>query len=177
MSLPKRRKPKRSGIRDGDGPIRCPAHLQWVRGHECAIAGALCEGPIEAAHVRMGLAGGMGMKPGDDRAVPLCAGHHRGQHTVGEAAFWRLHGIDPIRLAANLASRSPHWKKLRKDDDRSYSRLASCAGEVKRLKGPQAKNGRFWQHKGTCKGTQLVVIRERGSLTGPKAKNSKPWVN
>lgn len=44
--------------------------------------------PIEAAHVRLGSGAGMGEKPSDWRAVPLCKEHHQLQHTQGERTFW-----------------------------------------------------------------------------------------
>jgi hypothetical protein len=40
---------------------------------------------------------GMGMKPGDEYAVPLCRAHHRELHDYGnERLWWALQGIDPM---------------------------------------------------------------------------------
>ena len=49
------------------------------------------EAGTQAAHVRMESGAGMGEKPDDWRAVPLCGNCHNGeQHTkLGEPAFWR----------------------------------------------------------------------------------------
>lgn len=105
--IPKRRKPEKSGIRP-QPQVRCPAHLAWVRGHQCAAGGDDCEGKIEAAHVRTGTNGGMGKKPGDDWTIPLCSYHHRAQHNVGEAEFERVFEIDMKKIAQALARRSPH---------------------------------------------------------------------
>lgn len=68
--------------------IRSPKHLAWVRTLECAgcfVAGA---GPIQAAHLRKGTDGGMGLKPSDCYVVPLCEYCHHVQHKVGEMVFW-----------------------------------------------------------------------------------------
>jgi len=66
--------------------------------------------PIEAAHVRTGTEGGMGIKPGDDWVISLCSYHHQRQHMIGEAAFERSHGIDMKALAREFAAKSPKIK-------------------------------------------------------------------
>lgn len=114
--LPKRRKPQALGIRQSP-QVRCAGHLTWVRGHECAIAGRaghVCTGKIEAAHVRLGTDGGMAVKPGDNWAIPLCAGAHAEQHNIGEASFSARYGIDMKATAAALWRRSQHRKKVEK---------------------------------------------------------------
>jgi hypothetical protein len=43
----------------------------------------------------------MSIKPGDDKAVPLCHDHHLRIHAMGsEAAFAWIHGIDLDQIAA-----------------------------------------------------------------------------
>ncbi len=119
--LPKRRKPLRMAHKD-ETVIRCPQHLQWVRGHECSIAGTVgilgnvihkCSGNIEAAHVRRGGNAGTGIKPGDDRAIPLCSGAHRQQHSIGELSFELCFNIHMAEIAAELWRTSPHGIKYR----------------------------------------------------------------
>lgn len=97
--------------------IRCPSHLKWVRGHVCASGTPNCEGRIEAAHVRIGTNGGMSFKPGDNYAVPLCSFHHRCQHAQGEKTFWGQQHVDPIKLADELWTKSPHGIKWRREHD------------------------------------------------------------
>ena len=111
----RRKKHQRSGIRDEDGPIRCDAHLKWVRGLQCAVPDCDTGDRIEAAHVRSGTDGGTGQKPGDNWVVPLCATHHREQHQDGEATFWRRHiGIhDPRIMARDVWVLSPAGKRYR----------------------------------------------------------------
>lgn len=120
----KRRKPPKMGLRKAP-QVRCPAHLQFVRGFECAIKGKkglwreheelehVCQGTVQAAHVRSGTDGGAGVKPSDRWAIPLCLGAHAQQHAVGEPAFEAMWGIDMKKIAAGLASRSPHLRKLK----------------------------------------------------------------
>ncbi|HVJ31608.1 MAG TPA: hypothetical protein VND94_00715 [Terriglobia bacterium] len=101
------------GVKTGD-VIRCASHLAWLRTRQCAVAraaGHVCEGKIEAAHVRSGTDGGIGIKPSDIYALPLCAGGHREQHCIGEAAFERRYGIDLKQIAAEHAKASPHRRK------------------------------------------------------------------
>jgi len=84
-----RKEPKRTGR------WKSMAHLAHVRRHACVNCGSVQN--IQAAHVRMGSDGGMGRKPSDFYAVPLCGPHgldhgcHAEQHRVGEESFWRLY--------------------------------------------------------------------------------------
>lgn len=79
-------------------------YLNWLRKKPCHLCGS---GVAEAAHIRIGLTG-MGRKPDDAKAVPLCRAHHRtgeggiiAQHSMSEEAFWRMHGVDPFALASS----------------------------------------------------------------------------
>ena len=66
-------------------PIRSTKHLQFIRKLPCCVCGQM---PCDAAHIRIGMFGGTGMKPGDDCTVPLCAPCHARQHQHGEATFY-----------------------------------------------------------------------------------------
>lgn len=92
--------------------VRSPSHCAWVRSHACCVPGCT-NVPIEAAHVRTGTFGGMGIKPGDDWVISLCSYHHGRQHMIGEAAFERSHGIDMKALAMEFAAKSPKLKGKR----------------------------------------------------------------
>lgn len=72
--------PKTKNLRDS-------RHLDFIRSLPCCCCGKSSE-PSQAAHVRLGNGGGMGMKPGDDFTIPMCAGCHHSQHQKGERAFW-----------------------------------------------------------------------------------------
>ncbi|WP_083274587.1 DUF968 domain-containing protein [Novosphingobium resinovorum] len=123
MALPPRkvreratRKPRR------EGRWKSQAHLSFVRSFHCAWPG--CQrAPIEAAHVRIGSGAGMGQKPDDYRAVPLCGsdldfmGHHAQQHAIGEQSFWRAYqaasGQSVEKLIDSLCDASPRRKEIR----------------------------------------------------------------
>ena len=84
------------------------AYLAMVRQCPCLSCGME---PCEAAHVRMasaafGKASGLGKKPEDRWALPLCSGDHRlfatSQHSRGEHAFWQDLGINPLITCEKL---------------------------------------------------------------------------
>ena len=83
-------------------------HLVYVRSLRCSI----CKNNIEtqAAHIRMADARiakpltGIGIKPDDRFALPLCNDGHRKQHAMGERRFWSLYKFDPILIALALYS-------------------------------------------------------------------------
>jgi len=87
----------------------------------CAVCGAA--GPSHVAHVRLSNAAlgvdmaGMGAKPADRYALPLCPEHHQNsndaEHHKGTKKFWRDLGIDPLRLAAELHQQSPDVEAMR----------------------------------------------------------------
>lgn len=83
---------------------RSPAHCNHVRSHGCSIPNCTAT-PIEIAHVRRGSGTGLGQRPDDFRTVSLCAEHHRRQHNMGEATFWR--GYDVEALVADFIRTSP----------------------------------------------------------------------
>lgn len=111
MNLPRRRKPPKMGVNQPP-QIRCAGHLKWIRGHECSCAHwGSCDGKIEAAHVRAGTDGALGVKPSDCWAIPLCARHHFRQHSIGETAFEEIYKIKMKSIAEQLWSKSPHGKR------------------------------------------------------------------
>lgn len=86
----------------GEDPVthRNPLYLSFIRSRPCLVCEATLE--IEAAHVRVGGDGGVGLKPSDYRAVPLCHRHHAQQHRDGERTFWRWLGADPNAVIIHL---------------------------------------------------------------------------
>jgi len=75
-------------------------HLAFIRLLPCVACGKAA--PSEAAHVRTGTDGGVGRKPGDRYAVPLCTACHAKQHRLGELTFWSALRIDPVNVALRL---------------------------------------------------------------------------
>ena len=108
--IPKRKKPQKLGVRETP-QIRCSGHRRWIRGFECTVVSQTCEGKIEAAHVRTGTDGGMGLKPGDNWVIPLCARHHNLQHAMGEMTFEQRYKIDMRAIAKRLWDMSPHRRR------------------------------------------------------------------
>ncbi len=85
-----------------------PSYLDLVRQLPCLRCGME---PSEAAHVRMqsgahGKRSGMGKRPDDKYALPLCAACHRldpdSQHKIGEREFWARIGINPLLVCEKL---------------------------------------------------------------------------
>lgn len=98
---------------------RSQKHLRWLtKTFACAMCGSLTA--VEAAHVRIGGRGGMGRKPDDWNAVPLCKTCHRvDQHTKdGEPDFWRryeaAHGQSVDDLIDSLCAASPAKLDIKK---------------------------------------------------------------
>jgi hypothetical protein len=96
---------------------RSPAHLNFIRSFACCACHS--EVKIEAAHVRIGSGTGIGQKPDDWRAVPLCGGSlssgsgcHQNQHTVGERSFWKAVKLDPEALIAAFIKASPKRREI-----------------------------------------------------------------
>jgi len=75
-------------------------HLAFIRQLPCVACGKAA--PSEAAHVRTGTDGGVGVKPGDRYALPLCTACHAKQHRIGELTFWSALRIDPLNVALRL---------------------------------------------------------------------------
>lgn len=89
-------------------------HLAAIRKLPCLKCGSI---PCEAAHVRMpsgahGKKSGLGEKPDDRWALPLCHRDHMEQHKVGEAKFFHGLGINPILLCVKLYAVSPDHDKM-----------------------------------------------------------------
>lgn len=96
--------------------LRCPAHLSFVRSHACSVPGCDTGDHIEAAHVRQGTDGGMGMKPGDHWTISLCQFHHAQQHANGEMAFQDDYRLDMKALAAAF------WSAFKKEHPQTARR-------------------------------------------------------
>jgi hypothetical protein len=80
-------------------------HLAYLRSLPCAVCG---RAGSQAAHVRYSdpRAGkpitGIGVRPNDAFAVPLCPACHADQHKHGERSWWGQKNIDPIFIALAL---------------------------------------------------------------------------
>jgi hypothetical protein len=105
--------------------IKDPDFRAWINTLECTICGA--KAPLECAHVRFGMGGGLNRKPDDPgRVVPLCVNCHRlGQNAQhgkrGEQVWWQRAGIDPLLLGTWL------WEIYTADRKNKVGALAAIA--------------------------------------------------
>lgn len=101
-------------LRQREPRVENRAFLAFLRTQRCCACGH--PPPVQAAHLRHSDAAkggrnpGIGAKPDDSKAVPLCAWCHldgpHALHKIGEERFWRsfITGvvIDPFAVAAGL---------------------------------------------------------------------------
>lgn len=75
--------------------------MATVRQGGCCICGS----PFADAH-HLRTAGdprGLGIKPGDDKTIPLCRLHHDELHMYGdEKLFLDMHGIDAVKIMDDI---------------------------------------------------------------------------
>jgi len=85
---------------------RNKAHLRFVTQQPCLLC---ARKPSDAHHLGFVQPRALGRKASDEFAVPLCRIHHRAVHrSRDERAWWKVNGIDPIKVARKL------WKETRK---------------------------------------------------------------
>jgi hypothetical protein len=84
---------------------RSKHHLRHVALQTCLVCGRK---PCDPHHLRFMQPRALGRKVSDEFTVPLCRTHHRAVHRTGdEAAWWQAAGIDPVKVAQKL------WSKTR----------------------------------------------------------------
>ena len=80
--------------------LRDKAHLKFVASQPCLVCGRQ---PSDPHHLRFAQPRALGMKVSDEFTVPLCRGHHRQLHQVGnEVPWWEAHKINPLEIAKKL---------------------------------------------------------------------------
>jgi hypothetical protein len=80
--------------------VRSKEHLRFVAQQPCVICGRT---PAQAHHIRYAQSRGIALKVSDEFTVPLCAIHHRANHTTGdERRWWQERKIDPLVVAQEL---------------------------------------------------------------------------
>lgn len=137
--------------------LHCPAFLAFVRTHPCCVCHRAP--PVQAAHLRMGdldrgkRPAGIAEKPSDRWCTPLCERCHlsgpKAQHSMGEAEFWRMHGLDPFAIAEAL------WTKFMEqspgaavsDKPKTRQKMVTRSKKWPAQKIPQRKNP--WPPKGS----------------------------
>jgi hypothetical protein len=95
--------------------IRSKEHLRFVASQPCMICG---RAPSQAHHVRFAQSRGVSLKVSDEFTVPLCALHHRENHTTGdEKRWWQDRALDPLAIASDL------WRQSRERNDPQQRQL------------------------------------------------------
>ncbi len=80
--------------------VRDKLHLKFIASQPCLVCDRK---PCHAHHIRFAQPRAMGMKVGDEWAVPLCFTHHRLLHEAGnEADWWKKHRLNPLQSAERL---------------------------------------------------------------------------
>ena len=92
MTLPKRKKPARMGVRESS-VVRDRAYLDWLRTQPCILTGQRGNDSEAVDPCHIGQAG-IGMKAGDDLALPVLHSLHVLMHNEGEIAVIRNHAPD-----------------------------------------------------------------------------------
>jgi hypothetical protein len=83
--------------------LRDKAHLKFVASQACVVCGRQ---PSDPHHLRFAQPRAIGVKVSDEFTVPLCRGHHRQLHQVGnELNWWSNLKIEPLQIAHAL------WKQ------------------------------------------------------------------
>ena len=90
-------------------------YLRFIRSLPCVVCKD--DTTTEAAHIRFSDASigkfnaGVGAKPDDKFALPLCGDHHRQQHLIGdERTWWRCVDMDPIEISKQLYAVSGNYE-------------------------------------------------------------------
>ena len=77
--------------------VKSRKHLEFVVSFRCILRGTGgCYGSIQAHHLLRPFFStrGVGMRAGDNDAIPLCFGHHQRLHRYGnEDKYWVSHGL------------------------------------------------------------------------------------
>lgn len=98
---------------------RGSAHLAYVAAQRCCIPG--CPARANVHHLGHVQPKARALKAGNQWTVPLCQAHHQGSngvhasdaaHAMPEAAWWKLRGVDPVKLAARLWAESQALRKV-----------------------------------------------------------------
>jgi hypothetical protein len=80
--------------------LRDKAHLKFVAAQSCLVCGRQ---PSDPHHLRFAQARAIGLKVSDEFTVPLCRGHHRELHQIGnEPVWWEKLNIKPLEIAKGL---------------------------------------------------------------------------
>lgn len=89
--------------------IKDDKYRQSFKSAGCFSCGLIGDSTV-GAHIRHGLAGGMGLKPCDSLILALCSDCHTEQHEDGECQFWADRGYTMGRIKKIAKQRYWGWK-------------------------------------------------------------------
>jgi len=96
--------------------LRDKAHLKFVASQPCLVCGRQ---PSDPHHLRFAQPRAIGLKVSDEFTVPLCRGHHREIHRIGdEKAWWDNLKINAMQVAMELWENSHRPKPTKSVIDR-----------------------------------------------------------
>ena len=108
--------------------VRSEKYLNTLRGSPCLV----CRRGAEAHHLQHVGERGVGMKSGDNFAVPLCHECHMQLHRFGdERTWWDLSGVDPIEWATR------NWERY--DTYQNFVRTLTNNGYLAH------QSGKWWE--------------------------------
>ena len=94
---------------------RDKSHLRFVASQSCLACG---RHPSDPHHLRFAQPRALGVKVSDEFTVPLCRGHHRELHQVGnELAWWQARNIDAMPIARQL------WEQTHPNEEQTQTRI------------------------------------------------------
>ena len=97
-------------------------HLRYVAQQPCLICS---RNPSDPHHLAFTQPRALGRKASDEFAVPLCRTHHRALHrSRDERGWWEQAGIDPVKIARNLWTKSRGMRKPQRFGPERVSRSA-----------------------------------------------------
>ena len=106
--------------------LRDKSHLKFVASQPCLVCGRQ---PSDPHHLRFAQPRAMGMKVSDEFTIPLCRGHHRQLHQIGnEVAWWENLKINALEVAKGLWEQT-HPKSAAKDTHQPYDDAANTTTE------------------------------------------------
>lgn len=85
-----------------------PGYLNWLRKKPCCVCGK--PAPSDACHIRFASEAygkrpvGLGEKPDDKWAIPMCRECHMSQHSCNEREWWRERRMLPLLLSQKYYS-------------------------------------------------------------------------
>jgi hypothetical protein len=143
---------------------RDKAHLRFVATQACLVCGRQ---PSDPHHLRFTQLRALGRKVSDEFVVPLCRGHHREVHRIGdEAAWWAGFGIDAGAAAREL------WLQTRPIRPTALASRPTALANNEKLELTRAKDAPDQGGRDSKRGPRTT--KHRGNAKAKPANGSGP---